>query len=79
MRHLAHGLPPTATFSTAGIVSDQQSKNRRDVTDPTAGREIPRGTDEEAQSDELPSERDKTAKPGIPNREQPPSDRDVDR
>ena len=43
-------------------MSENQGKKRRDAIDPEAGREIPRGSDEESRTDHSRVERDESAK-----------------
>ena len=50
------------TFHRQDTVSENQGKKRRDAIDPEAGREIPRGSDEESRTDHSGVERDESAK-----------------
>ena len=50
------------TFHQQDTVSEDQSKKGRDAIDPEAGREIPRGSDEESTTDRSGAERDELAK-----------------
>jgi hypothetical protein len=63
MRYVAYGLPPRAdTFHHQDTVSENQGKKDRDAIDPEAGREIPRGSDEESNTDRSGVEGDESPK-----------------
>ena len=53
---------PVDTFHQQGTVSENQGKASRDAIDPEAGREIPRGSDEESRTDRSGGETDESAK-----------------
>jgi len=50
------------TFHQEDTVSENQSKKSRDAIDPEAGREIPRGSDEESRTDRSGRESDDSTK-----------------
>ena len=55
--------PPTQYFfSRRDIVSENQSSNRHHSKDPEAGRDIPRGTDEESDAEGSSGDSRKSAK-----------------
>jgi len=49
------------TFHHQDTMSENQSKTGRDAIDPEAGREIPRGSDEESNTERSSGERDDSA------------------
>jgi len=76
MRYLACGLPPGAdTFHQQDTVSENQSKKSRETIDPEAGREIPRGSDEESNTERSSVERDESAKQSTSPTDRPDDDR----
>jgi hypothetical protein len=60
---MAHGLPPHAIlFHRQDTVSEDQDRNDDRAKDPEAGRTIPRGTDEESDSEGSTADTGKSAK-----------------
>jgi hypothetical protein len=62
------------TFHQQGTVSDNQSKKGRGAIDPEAGREIPRGSDEESNTERSSVERDESAKQSTSPPQRPDAD-----
>ena len=76
MRFVAYGLPPGAdTFHQQDTVSENQGKKGRDTIDPEAGREIPRGSDEESNTGHSSVERDESPKQSPSPAHRPDDDR----
>ena len=77
MRYVAYGLPPgPILFISRTPLSEDQSKKGRDAIDPEAGREIPRGSDEESTTDRSGRESDDSTKQAtsrapVPDADQP--------
>ena len=63
------------TFHRQDTVSEDQGKKRRDATDAEAGRDIPRGTDEESNAEHPGVDRGKSAKRSTSGAQRPPADR----
>lgn len=66
------------TFHQQDTVSENQSKKGRDAIDPEAGREIPRGSDEESKTDRSAGERDESAKQSTSSAQRTHDDRPRD-
>jgi hypothetical protein len=76
MRYVAYGLPPGAdTFHQQGTVNEHQDEKGRNGIDPEAGREIPRGSDEESNTERSSVERDESAKQSTSPAQHPADDR----
>src|SRR5262249_38729844 len=78
--HALHGIRSAAranTFHRQEIVSENEGTNRRDETDPEAGRDIPQGTDEESDVERSGTERAKSARQSKSDAQRPSSDREL--
>lgn len=78
--HALNGIRSAAranTFHRQDIVSKNQRTNRRDEIDPEAGRDIPRGTDEESDVERSGTERAKSARQSKSDAQRPPSDHEL--
>ena len=74
MRYVAYGLPPGSdTFHQQDTVSEHQGNKSRNTIDPEAGREIPRGSDEESNTER--SSVDESAKQSTSRAQRPNDDR----
>lgn len=76
MRYVAYGLPPGSdNFHQQDTVSENQGKKGRDTIDPEAGRDIPRGSDEESNAEHSSVERDESPKQSTSPAHRPDDDR----
>ena len=66
---------PGGYFHQQDTVSENQGKKGRDTIDPEAGREIPRGSDEESNTERSGVERDERAKQSTSPAHRPGDDR----
>ena len=78
MRRMAYGLPPGhIPFHRQDIVREDQGTKRRDEIEPEAGRDIPRGTDEESDVERSGTERSKSERQSTSAAQPPSTDRDL--
>jgi hypothetical protein len=78
--HAMHGIRSAAranTFHRQDIVREDQGTKRRDEIEPEAGRDIPRGTDEESAVERSSTERSKSERQSTSAAQPPSTDRDL--
>jgi len=68
---------PGKYFHRQDTVSEDQGTNRRDEIDPEAGRDIPRGTDEESDAERSIKDGGKSARQSTSPEQRKPTERDL--